>query len=76
MMTHTKEAPSATNEIKHCGFSYFPVVSLMNLKWLSSLDIVDDWCPQHHTVVMITTPKSDRMTQIIYIPHTWDVTNN
>ena len=48
----------------------------MNLKWLSSLDIVDDWCPQHHTVVMIITPISDRMTQIIYIPHTWDVTNN
>ena len=37
MMMHIKEMASATNEIKHCsfsygGFSFIPVVSLMNFK--------------------------------------------
>ena len=28
MMTHIKGTASATNQIKHSGFSYIPVVSL------------------------------------------------
>ena len=39
-MTHIKETTSATNQIKHGGFSYIPVVCLMNFKRLSSLDSV------------------------------------
>ena len=35
---HIKETASATNQIKHGGFSYIPMVSLMNFKRLSSLD--------------------------------------
>ena len=42
-MTQIKETASTTNQIKHSGFSYNTLVSLMNFKQLSSLDSLGNW---------------------------------